>query len=400
MFKKVTYPVFVLMGLLLTLNVSAKSETIEREFSVATGGQLVIDSDRGSIEIESWNNDQVDVEVRKSASSQSKLDDFRVEIENRGDNVYINGDGDGWNSNVRVKYIVKVPKKYNLDLKTGGGSIKVDDMAGNIKLHTSGGSLKIGNVDGGNVDAHTSGGSIKVGDVKGNLKVDTSGGSIRLGHVTGKATVDTSGGSISIESGGEDIAADTSGGSIKIGPSEGNVKAETSGGSIKIGTAKGDVDADTSGGSVKVEGAGGKVRVESSGGSLYVGSSGGPVYADTAGGSIKIYKARGAINAETSGGSIVAEMIETDNSKDQSVSLDSSGGDLTIYLPETIAATVSASLRVTRNSRRDYKIYSDFPLTIKGEDSKRITAEGDLGGGGDRVRLTTTNGDIYIKKLD
>jgi len=397
--KKVFYPLLVLAGLTLANAAKAESEKVEKNFSVKVGGTLNVESDQGSIEVKTWNKNEVDVLVKKYARSQKRLDDFEVTVEQKGNDVMVEGDG-GRNSRVDVEFIITVPKNYNVNLKTGGGSIEVDDIQGNVKLNTSGGSIDIGNVDDGNVDAHTSGGSIKVGDVNGNLKVNTSGGSIRLGKVTGTSEIDTSGGSITLEQGGSDVDADTSGGSIKIGPVKGNVKAETSGGSIKIGMADGNVDADTSGGSVRVDGSKGSVTVESSGGSLHVGASGGPVKADTAGGSIKILNARGWIEADTSGGSIVAEMIETDNSKDTHVDLDSSGGSITVYLPKSIEATVTAKLRITRHARRDYRIYSDFPLTIKGENSDLVTADGEINGGGDRVNLSTTNGDIYIKMLE
>ena len=397
--KKIVYPIVLLTSLLIATGVHAETENVEKSYSVSSGGTLIIESDQGSIEVETWDKNEVDVLVEKKARSQSRLNEFKVTVEQRGDDVYVGGDSE-WNSKVRVKFKISVPKSYNVDLRTGGGSIKIDDLNGQVKVHTSGGSISIGNVSDGNVDANTSGGSIKVGDVDGDLKVNTSGGSIRLGKVTGVSSIDTSGGSIKLEQGGGDVTADTSGGSINIGPVNGKVEADTSGGSIKIGMAQGEVKADTSGGSVNVEGSKGRVTVESSGGSLYVGSSGGPVKADTAGGSIKILQAKGYIEADTAGGSIEAEMIETDNSVDTHVNLDSSGGSITVYLPEGIEATVSASLRITRSARRDYRIYSDFPLAIKGEKSNRITADGKLNGGGDRVVLNTTNGDIYIKKLE
>ncbi|MEW6751124.1 MAG: hypothetical protein AB1505_09105 [Candidatus Latescibacterota bacterium] len=49
---------------------------------------------------------------------------------------------------------------------------------------------------------------------------------------------------------------------------------------------------------------------------------------------------------------------------------------------------------------RRYQILSDFPLEIHGDsrDSDAITARGTLNGGGDLIRLRTTNGDIEIRR--
>ncbi len=384
----------------LMMSSSLRSETVDikKSFSVKSSGTLILDSDYGSIEIEAWDKQKVEVLVKKQSRKKKRLDDFEITITQQGNDVVV--EGDGTSSRVSIDYSIKVPTQYNLDLKTGGGAIVVSDLEGKVKLTTSGGSINIGNISKGNVDAETSGGSIKVGDVEGNLKVDTSGGSIELGSIKGTAEIETSGGSIKVKQGGSYLNAETSGGSINIGPVNGKVNVDTAGGSIRIGLAEGDVTAETSGGSIKVEGSKGKVNIDSSGGNLFVGSSGGPVIAETAGGSIKILKARGFIEAETAGGKIEAEMILADKGTDTHVSLETAGGSITIYLPKNLAATISASLKITRSARRDYRIYSDFPLTIKGEDSDRVTAKGKINGGGDKVNLETTNGDIYIKMLE
>ncbi|MCW8997440.1 MAG: DUF4097 domain-containing protein, partial [Kangiellaceae bacterium] len=253
-------------SLLIAGNVIAEVENVEKRFDVTSGGTLNLNSDHGSIELESWKKNEVLIEVRKKARNKERLDEFKLTFDQKGNDIYVEGDSE-WNSKVSIKYTIKVPSEFNLDLKTGGGSIKVGDLSGKIKVHTSGGSIRIGNVAQGEVDANTSGGSIKVGDVNGNLKVDTSGGSIKIGEVTGTSEINTSGGSIGLVSGGGSVKADTSGGSIKIGPVNGDVDVDTSGGSIKIGMSQGDVKAETSGGSIKVEGAKGKVNVDTSGGS-------------------------------------------------------------------------------------------------------------------------------------
>jgi hypothetical protein len=380
--------------------IPAKSETenVAKSFSVKSGGTLTIESDQGSIKVATWDKQTVEVLVEKNDRKQKLLDGFKIKFNQKGNDIFVEGDGD-WNNKVSVKFIIKVPQEFNLDLKTGGGAIGVADISGEVNVKTSGGSIDIGNVTQGSVDAHTSGGNIKVGDVHGNLKVDTSGGHIRLGKIKGKSSIETSGGNITLEQGGNDVKAETSGGSIKIGPVKGKVDVDTSGGSIRIGAADNDVVAKTSGGAIKVEGSKGSIDIRSSGGNLFVGSSGGPVKAKTSGGNIQILQAKGFIEADTSGGQIEAEMITKDKNIDTHVNLESSGGSITLHIPDSLAASVSATLKITRSAKRDYRIYSDFPLTIKGENSSKITAKGDINDGGDKITLSTTNGDVYINML-
>ena len=396
--QKILFLLVVLFSLIAAIPAKSETEIVDRSFSAESGGNLTIESDQGSIKVVTWDKHKVEVVVEKKARKQKQLYGFKANFNQKGNDIYVEGDGDR-NNRVSVKFIIKVPQEFNLDLKTGGGSIEVSDIRGEVKVKTSGGNIRIGDVIQGNVEARTSGGNINVGDVDGYLKVDTSGGNIRLGKINGKSLIDTSGGNITLREGGSDVKAETSGGSIKIGPVKGKVDVDTSGGSIQIGMADDDVAAKTSGGSINVDGSKGSVNIDSSGGNLFVGSSGAPVKAKTSGGNIKILQARGFIEADTSGGYIEAEMIIDDKNADTHVNLDSSGGSITLHIPESLAASVSATLKITRSAKRDYRIYSDFPLTIKGENSRKITAKGDINDGGDKIKLSTTNGDIHIKML-
>ena len=396
--QKIIFLLVVLFSMIAAIPAKSETENVDRSFSAMSGGNLTIESDQGSIKVVTWDKQKVEVLVEKKARKEKQLVGFKVKFDKKGNDIFVEGDGD-WSNRVSVKFIIKAPQEFNLELKTGGGSIEVSDISGEVKVNTSGGNISIGDVNQGNVEAKTSGGNINVGDVDGNLKVDTSGGNIQLGKINGKSSIDTSGGSISLKQGGSDVKAETSGGSIKIGPVRGKVDVDTSGGSIQIGMADNDVVAKTSGGSINVEGSKGSVNIDSSGGNLFVGGSGGPVKAETSGGNIKILQARGFIEADTSGGKIEAEMIIDDKNVDTHVNLDSSGGSITLHIPKSLAASVSATLKITRSARRDYRIYSDFPLTIKGENSSKITAKGDINDGGDKIKLSTTNGDIHIKML-
>ena len=406
-------------------------ETIDKTYKVGKGGTLKLSSDEGSIRINSWLEDKVRVVVIKRADTRSRssaekiFGEIEVRIEKSGKDITVTG-RTPWRRRRRsssLSFEVTVPLKYNIRLETEGGSISIADLEGNVNADTEGGSIKVGLIENGDVDvrtaggsikiveirngngiANTAGGSIKVGDVSGNLSVKTSGGSIRFGKITGTAYGRTSGGSIKVEESGKDLDISTSGGSISVNRAKGPIKVSTSGGSISIGDTDGDVYAKTAGGSIHIGEAGGEVRAETAGGSISVEGSKGPVMVETAGGSIEVLNARGFIEAETAGGDIEAEMIVSDKNTDTHVDLETAGGDITLYLPGDLAATFDIELEITRRAWRDYKIYSDFPLTISDDDDgwrgdKIIVGKGDINGGGDRIRISTTNGDIRIKKI-
>jgi len=80
------------------------------------------------------------------------------------------------------------------------------------------------------------------------------------------------------------------------------------------------------------------------------------------------------------------------------VDLETAGGDVTVRIPTNLGVTIDAVLEVSRRSRGDYRIYTDYPLTIQ-EDDDNIIGRGDINGGGDRISLRTENSDIHIIRV-
>ena len=374
--------------------VQAASDDIDREFDVGANGTLSIESDSGSIDVRTWDQDLVRVRVRNHSG-------FEVEIDQSGNDVTVVADSRGSLFGLRrssIGFAVDVPAQYNVRLNTGGGNITVADISGEVEVDTSGGNIEIGVVTGGDIHADTSGGNIEVRGATGDVEVDTSGGNITIGDVRGEVKADTSGGRIRIGDVQGDIAADTSGGSIEVGESTGRVLLDTSGGSIRAGWAMGSISADTSGGNIHLAGSDMRVKADTSGGNIEIDAANGPVEADTSGGNITVRNATAAVHADTSGGRIEVEITTTTGRVDGDIELDTSGGDITLRVPANFQASVRANLDVSRRSRGDYRIYTDFPLTIQ-EDDGDIIGRGDINGGGDRVTLRTNNSDIYIQSV-
>lgn len=306
-------------------------DNIQKSFKVRPGGELILDTDLGSIEINTSKTNTLKVEVIReirsanSGRAEEILRDFEISFRQDGNKVYVTGEYERSGlgrlfSNigryVRFHFDVSLPQEFNVDLKTSGGSISIDDLRGEVRSKTSGGSLSFDRIEG-PVWGRTSGGSIKLLSCEGTADIETSGGSITIGEVTG------------------------------------DVVAHTSGGSIKVGEVKGDVDVHTSGGGISVK------------------------------------EVRGAIKAKSSGGSVSA-YISTQPESD--CSLSTSGGSVTVYLADDIGVNVNAR---TSGGR----VYTDFPVTIKGDISKR-SLNAKINDGGPELYLYTSGGSIYIKKAD
>jgi len=310
MFKFIK-PILVIAILALTLPALAGTR-IEREFDFS-GGELVLDTDVGSVTVSGTSGSTARVVI--TSRGEDIEDRFDVEFSHTGDRIEINVEKKGrskWFNFGRdgLKFEIEVPGDTEIDIDTAGGSIVAEDLDREARLDTSGGSIVARGIGGeliadtsggsilaenidGDVNADTSGGSITVERVRGKVIADTSGGFISISDVTGDASADTSGGSISIEDVGGYVYGDTSGGTIDVTFTSGNYRGgelSTSGGSIRVHIDSGanlDIDAIASGGSVcsGIEFNGTKTKTSMRG---KIGSGGASLKLRTSGGKIRL----------------------------------------------------------------------------------------------------------------
>ena len=250
--------------LLPALTALAEQDVINKSFTANAGGTLSMNVDRGSIKIVTAKGDKVEIEVvrelkRASAEkAREAFDQHKIDFAQDGDTIRIEADNNGGFkslfNNMQVEYTVTVPAKFNVELRTAGGNIAVDDLDGQAKVQTSGGNLDFGVITG-EIDARTSGGNIKIKGGGKNVKVQTTGGSVAIGNVDGDLAVKSSGGNLTLEHIKGAIEAQTTGGSIKIASAGGPIKAASSGGNVSAeltDQASGECTLKTTGGSIKV----------------------------------------------------------------------------------------------------------------------------------------------------
>ncbi|HEX5460509.1 MAG TPA: DUF4097 family beta strand repeat-containing protein [Steroidobacteraceae bacterium] len=176
----------------------------------------------------------------------------------------------------------------------------------------------------------------------------------------------------------------TAAGGLDVRDLNGSVHAVTSGGSAMIQDIAGTVAVHTSGGSIDAQRVKGSSELSTSGGEVNVADSTGDLDLDTSGGSIGIRNDDGEIDAHTSGGSIRAEL-----SANHGINLSTSGGSITLLLPRDTRASLDAETTAGR-------VKSDFPLSTT-EISRKTHLRGAIGGGGARISLHTSAGDIRLE---
>jgi len=146
------------------------------------------------------------------------------------------------------------------------------------------------------------------------------------------------------------------------------------------------VNIDTSGGSINIEDLTGKINAHTSGGSITLEEITGAVDIETSGGSITLNDILGAINAHTSGGSI---KVKLPNGPISDSDIRTSGGTITAYLAKDIALDIIAKTNGGRVS-------SEF--NVNGISSKQ-SIKGSINGGGAKMILKTSGGNVHIKKI-
>jgi len=185
--------------------------------------------------------------------------------------------------------------------------------------------------------------------------------------------------------------AESSNGGIEAEGLEGDVRLASSNGPIRAIGIRGDVEASTSNGPVELVGCTGAAILRTSNGRIQAEGVRAPFEATTSNARIEVRLAEaagsGPARLRTSNGSVrltLEQALKTD------VVVRTSNGSIAVRAPATLAARVKAS---TSNG----EILTNFD--VEGGERGKTGLEGLIGGGGPRLELETSNGNIEIEKL-
>ena len=222
-FLNITVWALALCCMTLSVHAQISPQTITKTFDVRPGGQLTLNSQFGAIDVKINSGNQVSFVATKAVNpsnnviiggfTKAELDrllqeaftDFEVTFEQKGSNVLIQGKFKRWEywqrqfqvmtyirMKLKIDFQVRVPRQYNVDLKTGSsGSIRTENIGGKLKAITDYGDIQLGNVTG-SVNAKTgSNGNITLKGCQSTVEVESDYGDIQLGNVTGSVNAKT-----------------------------------------------------------------------------------------------------------------------------------------------------------------------------------------------------------------
>jgi len=368
----------VCIGSLLLLSSSPVS--LFAKCPVSDGATLIVRAPAGDLEVETAAPDsfvyvQVDnsiVQVQETCGKEA------VEFTSNTPNP----------SQIRgpLTWRIVTPRNINLDLVTTTGNITVADTDGDAILRTGGGSITTGQIKG-KAALITLGGFVKTGSIGGDAEVRSQGGTLEVGDVGGNAEFHTTAGQIRAGTIAGSVTAE--GGRAIFIIKAGDVKATTNGGDISIGDA-GRVNAKTAGGTITSR----RVR--------------GSFQGHTDSGDIRLDNAAAWVEASTGSGNIVVHLIPDNIDGDLHMDLQAGIGDVTIYVPQRLKATIDAT--VQRPAFQAQQIISDFPMNgiAPGRPVRGLIpnnrffspahSQSLLNGGGNQITLHTSLGKITIRR--
>ena len=342
------------------------SEWVEETTGTMTAGKVVrVKTTAGSIKVQGGEQNNVTYTIRKRVRARSE-DAAHREFALLKLSSAASGEGvllrvDGGKSRGSADFDLHVPSRtLVLRLDTDGGTVSAANIAGQVEVNTGGGAIQVDQI-GGIVVVKTGGGDIEVGKTSSDVQIETGGGNIRVVAAGGNVRASSGGGDLNIGS-GKVMLLDTGGGSIKVGKCTGQIKASTGGGNLDL---------------IEI---GGMATIESGGGAIHIG----PIH--------------GGVRAETGAGTIVADLTGEKNSFTNS-HLETSVGDIIVYLPDDLAVTINASVEAGRGKSITSEI-SGLTFSRSGKDYGPIEvyARGSLNGGGPLLHVHTVSGNIQFKR--
>ena len=258
------------------------------------------------------------------------------------------------------------------------------------------------------------GSSLRIRGMKGNITVnETSGSTAKVTAVRGKGTRSVEGVTFEVKRDGSSVTvcsiypqtrqcdeegyeSRSSRGRDELGsvnfmvelPRGVKLVAGTGNGEVRVRNAGADVDASSGNGEISVLGANGRVNASTGNGDVEVSEARGRVEASSGNGEIRIGTTTGPVSASTGNGRIEVKMNSLEAPGDMEFS--TGNGSIELSMPANLSADIVAHVPMSR-------FESDFAMQLAGRFSGQ-KIEGKIGQGGRRIKMSTGNGHVSLRK--
>lgn len=160
----------------------------QRHIPVTGRPEVTIVTFDGSIQLRSWDRDEILLDIERRASSRADAEDAAVEVTEANGELRIEAKpperkGDvtnlfGWVPTT-VQLRVTLPRALNVHARTADGSIDARDLAGRLELRTGDGAVRLQHLEG-QITVATGDGAVLARDIRGAVVVNTGDGSVQM----------------------------------------------------------------------------------------------------------------------------------------------------------------------------------------------------------------------------
>lgn len=185
-------PALLAAGCTVTVDSQGQIVHEEKRFTVKGTPSVSATTFDGSIQVQSWDNADVLVEIEKRGPTRAALDEIEVQASQNGDEITLEVRRPrrsvhvfGLNVSPTARLVVWVPRRADVRARSGDGSISMERVNGKLDAHTGDGSIRATEIAG-EISLTSGDGSVTVENAEGRLALDTGDGSV---NVSGKLAV-------------------------------------------------------------------------------------------------------------------------------------------------------------------------------------------------------------------
>jgi DUF4097 and DUF4098 domain-containing protein YvlB len=188
----VLFPAVLTTG--CTITADSQGQTVHEEKRFQVSGTPIVNASTfdGTVQVQSWENSDVLVEIDKRGSTLAALNEIEVHAEQDGNAITLEARRPAHHVvhvfsmiSASARLTVWVPKRSDIRVRSGDGSISIQRVNGNIEARTGDGTIRATDVSG-TIDLSSGDGSIAVENAEGRLKLDTGDGTVNVsGRLTG-----------------------------------------------------------------------------------------------------------------------------------------------------------------------------------------------------------------------
>ncbi len=187
--------IFIAFLALACAAAAAQTKHVDRTLPLHSNGSVSIDSHNGSITVDTWDRNEIEIHARveaggSSASDRRRFDETNVEIEGSGDSVRIKTVMPDWNfswwgndsgNSPEVHYTVKAPRTARWTLRDHNSHIELHDLRAALEVSTHNGRLNVTNLAGPlALEMHNGRASVEFAAFTGESHVDTHNAEVEL----------------------------------------------------------------------------------------------------------------------------------------------------------------------------------------------------------------------------